>query len=101
LTGHGQCSVAYSTRRKCQRCRLDRCFAMGMRKDFIRSEEEKQRRKTRLEENRSITTTRLSTSESTNSLSPPNPLLNSDCLSEAFEEIDRVSFYFSTLQELE
>jgi len=70
---------------------------MGMRKDFIRSEEEKQRRKKCLEENRNITTTRSSTSESTNLLSSSNPLPSSDSLSEAFDEIDRVSFYFSTL----
>ncbi len=41
-------------RRKCPRCRLERCFAMGMRKDFIRSEEEKQRRKKRPEEIRNL-----------------------------------------------
>jgi len=47
LTGQSQCSVAHETHRKCQKCRLDRCFAMEMRKDFILSEEEKQRRKSK------------------------------------------------------
>ncbi|CAF4272117.1 unnamed protein product, partial [Adineta steineri] len=54
LTGHGKCIVAHDSLRKCPRCRLDRCLNAGMRKDFIRTEEEKQRRKQRLEENRTI-----------------------------------------------
>jgi nuclear receptor subfamily 1 group I len=69
VTGQGQCSVAHGTRRKCQKCRLHRCFSMGMRKDFILSEEERQRRKQRLEENRKITSQRLSTSETIDPLS--------------------------------
>jgi nuclear receptor subfamily 1 group I len=97
LTGRGQCSVAHGTRRRCQRCRLNRCFAIGMRKDFMHSKEEKQRRRKSLEENRNMTSQRSSTSESTNSLSISNPLLNCESLSPAFDEIDRVSFYFSTL----
>ncbi len=78
--------------RKCQRCRLNRCFAMGMRKDFFLSEEEKQRRKKRLEENRNFTSKRSSTSESTNSSSISPPVFNSESISRASDEIDRVSF---------
>ncbi len=92
VTGQGQCSVAHGARRKCQKCRLDRCFSMGMRKDFILSEEEKQRRRKYLEENRNSTLQRLSTSESTNSSSISNPLSNSESLSPTLDEIDRVSF---------
>jgi hypothetical protein len=89
LAGQGQCSVAHGVRRKCQRCRLDRCFAMGLRKDFILSEEEKQRRKERLEENRNNSSKRSSTSEATNS---SHPLSNSESISQTLDEIDRVSF---------
>jgi hypothetical protein len=64
---------------------------MGMRKDFILSQEEKQRKKQCLEENRNFTAQRSSTLESTNSLS------NSESLSPVFDEVDRVSFYFSTI----
>jgi len=64
---------------------------MGMRKDFILSQEEKQRKKQCLEENRNFTAQRLTTLESTNSLSI------SETLSPVFDEIDRVSFYFSTI----
>jgi hypothetical protein len=63
-----------------------------MRKDFILSEEEKQRRKKRIEENRNMTSQRLSISESTASSTISNPLSNSESRSPAFDEIDRVSF---------
>jgi hypothetical protein len=56
---------------------------MGMRKDFIRSEEENQRRKQGLEENRNKTT---STSKS-------NVLSNLHTT----EQIDHVNFYFLKL----
>ena len=78
-TNQGRCSVSHETHRKCPRCRLDRCFEVGMRKDFILSEEEKQRRKQRLEENRNAT-------EKQNS-SPPSIPANEEPL----DDIDRVS----------
>ncbi|CAF1478736.1 unnamed protein product [Adineta steineri] len=93
LTGHGKCSVAHDSHRKCPRCRLDRCLNAGMRKDFIRTEEEKQRRKQRLEENRTISMKRSSTSESTNSslTSPPVHIVpKSQSHTESFDEIDRL-----------
>jgi len=65
---------------------------MGMRKDFIRSEEEKQQRKKCLEENRDLTLKRISTSESTNSSSISQPISNSESISPTFNEIDHVSF---------
>ncbi|CAF1095278.1 unnamed protein product [Rotaria sordida] len=88
LTGKGQCTITYTMRRKCPRCRLNRCFTMGMRKDFILSEEEKERRKKRLEENRKISSNRLSISESENFLSPINSLSNSEYSSQTFDELD-------------
>ena len=72
-------------RRKCTKCRLKRCFTTGMRKDFILSEEEKQRRRKRLEENRNTSSKEVPTSSS-------NPLSNSESVSQAFDEINRVSF---------
>jgi hypothetical protein len=62
---------------------------MGMREDFLLSEEEKQRRKKHLPSKCS------STSESTNS--SLQSLSNSKVRSETTDEIDHVSFYFSTL----
>ncbi len=68
---------------------------MGMRKDFILTEEEKQRRKSRLEENRNLTLQRLSTSESGNLTPSTNLLSTFESLSPKFDDIDQVSFYFS------
>ncbi|CAF2789421.1 unnamed protein product [Rotaria sp. Silwood2] len=90
LTGQGQCSITYEIRRKCQRCRLNRCFSMGMRKDFILSDQEKERRKKRLEENRNISSKRSSTSDTKNSLSSNNILSNSQYFSQTFDEIDQL-----------
>ncbi len=85
--------MAHKTRRKCQKCRLERCFTTGMRKDFLRNEEEKQQRKKHLEENRKISSTRSSTSDSTNSSSTAQPISNSESILETSDEIDRVSFF--------
>lgn len=40
------------TRRFCQRCRLQKCFAVGMRKEYIMSEEERLNKKQKIEQNR-------------------------------------------------
>jgi len=78
LTGQGQCSVAYTMRRKCTKCRLERCFTVGMRKDFFLSEEEKQQRRKRLEEKRKILSTGVPTSAS-------NHLSNLESIPQAFD----------------
>jgi hypothetical protein len=67
-----------------------------MRKDLIVSEQEKQQRKKRLEENRNISLKHLVKSESTKSASS-QPLVKSESLSETLDEVDRVSCSFSTL----
>ncbi|CAF1414325.1 unnamed protein product [Adineta steineri] len=51
LTGNNECLVIHGINRKCHRCRLSRCFMMGMRKDFIVKKETKQKKKKYLEEN--------------------------------------------------
>ncbi len=68
---------------------------MGMRKDFLLGEEEKQRRKKHLGKNQNVPSKCSSTSESTNSSS--QSLSNSEVRSETTDEIDHVSFYFSSL----
>ncbi|CAF4750994.1 unnamed protein product [Rotaria sp. Silwood2] len=37
----GNCSITVETRRHCSSCRIKKCFAVGMRKESIRSEQEK------------------------------------------------------------
>lgn len=46
------CKVDQVTRRFCQKCRLRKCFEIGMKKEWIMTDEEKQRKKQKIEENR-------------------------------------------------
>ena len=64
--------MSYGTRRKCQQCRLKRCFDMGMKKDYFVSEEEKQRRQKRRADNLHLSTVSLPSLEITSS-HPPRP----------------------------
>lgn len=47
-----QCEITTVTRRFCQKCRLEKCFAIGMKKDHIMSDEEKFVKRQKIEENR-------------------------------------------------
>lgn len=38
---NGTCEISIITRRFCQRCRLQKCFKAGMRKEYIMTEEDK------------------------------------------------------------
>ncbi|XP_029730189.2 nuclear hormone receptor HR96 [Aedes albopictus] len=46
------CEITVVTRRFCQKCRLDKCFQIGMKKEYIMSEEDKARKRKKIEENR-------------------------------------------------
>ncbi|CAF0954906.1 unnamed protein product [Rotaria sordida] len=50
----GTCEITHETRRRCKSCRLKKCFAVGMRKEWILTEEEKLHKKHRIEENRRL-----------------------------------------------
>lgn len=47
-----QCEINMVSRRFCQRCRLTKCFTVGMKKEWIMSEEARLEKKQRVEENR-------------------------------------------------
>ncbi|KAJ1350903.1 Zinc finger, C4 type (two domains) [Parelaphostrongylus tenuis] len=47
-----QCEINIVSRRFCQRCRLAKCFGVGMKKEWIMSDEARLEKKQRVEENR-------------------------------------------------
>ncbi|CAG5020835.1 unnamed protein product [Parnassius apollo] len=46
------CEITVVTRRFCQKCRLEKCLAVGMVKEFIMSDEDKAEKRRKIEENR-------------------------------------------------
>lgn len=46
------CEITIVTRRFCQRCRLEKCFRIGMRKEYIMSDEDKMLKRKKIELNR-------------------------------------------------
>lgn len=46
------CEITIVTRRFCQKCRLEKCFKIGMKKEFIMSEEDKNLKRKKIEQNR-------------------------------------------------
>ncbi|XP_055542575.1 nuclear hormone receptor HR96 [Wyeomyia smithii] len=46
------CEITVVTRRFCQKCRLDKCFQIGMKKEYIMSEEDKALKRHKIEQNR-------------------------------------------------
>ncbi|CAG9569089.1 unnamed protein product [Danaus chrysippus] len=46
------CEITLVTRRFCQKCRLEKCFSVGMVKEFIMSDEDKAEKRRKIEENR-------------------------------------------------
>lgn len=46
------CEITVVTRRFCQKCRLDKCFNIGMKKEYIMSDEDKALKRKKIEQNR-------------------------------------------------
>lgn len=46
------CEITTITRRFCQKCRLEKCFKVGMKKEYIMSDEDKELKRMKIEQNR-------------------------------------------------
>ncbi|KAL7023426.1 hypothetical protein ACKWTF_012607 [Chironomus riparius] len=46
------CEITVITRRFCQKCRLEKCFKVGMKKEYIMSDEDKEIKRMKIEQNR-------------------------------------------------
>ena len=46
------CEISIITRRFCQKCRLEKCFAIGMKKEYIMSDEDKMIKRIKIDQNR-------------------------------------------------
>ncbi|XP_054157169.1 nuclear hormone receptor HR96-like [Oppia nitens] len=49
---NGNCIITAKTRKLCQKCRLNKCFTAGMKKEMLKNIEERESRKKLVEENR-------------------------------------------------
>lgn len=61
---NGTCEITVVTRRFCQRCRLQKCFKIGMRKEYIMTEEDKLLKRKKVEQNRAKRKSKASVSDS-------------------------------------
>lgn len=57
------CEISVVTRRFCQRCRLQKCFKIGMRKEYIMTEEDKLLKRKKVEQNRAKRKSKASLSD--------------------------------------
>ncbi|CAF0897740.1 unnamed protein product [Adineta ricciae] len=48
------CIVRFDVKKRCKRCRLNKCFAAGMRKEWILTDKEKEEKRLKIAENRRI-----------------------------------------------
>lgn len=62
------CEISVVTRRFCQRCRLKKCFKIGMRKEYIMTEEDKILKRKKVEQNRARRKTKTSNSQCDDSM---------------------------------
>ncbi|CAG2162068.1 unnamed protein product [Oppiella nova] len=81
----GKCNINANTRKLCPKCRLHKCLAVGMKKEYILGDEEREQRRQLVAENRrkrKQLSESQNTSSEANEPSNPRPLestISSDC----------------------
>ncbi|CAG2111892.1 unnamed protein product, partial [Medioppia subpectinata] len=88
-----KCKVNVVTRKFCRKCRLRKCYAVGMKQEWILNDEEKELRKNKIEENRKIkeitdkkaTKTKHPKQRPAGSLSPPQTSTSGDTTADLFD----------------
>ncbi|CAF1563764.1 unnamed protein product [Adineta steineri] len=51
---NGHCNVRFNIKKRCKRCRLEKCIKTGMRKGWIRTDNEREEKRVKIEENRRL-----------------------------------------------
>nr|ASL70498.1 nuclear receptor [Brachionus rotundiformis] len=76
-SNNNQCEINIQTRKKCKKCRIVKCFNLGMRRDWIMTEMEREEKRRKIQENRKKKTTdgNVSESMSQSEQSMPTPIV--------------------------
>ncbi|CAG2109040.1 unnamed protein product [Medioppia subpectinata] len=94
-----KCEINLETRTVCRKCRLKKCFAIGMRKEWILNDEEKEVRKRKIQNNRHKRVSNNHNNEcrivdkideSTNSSYTPSMFANSNDISDKMDILEMI-----------
>ncbi|CAG2101293.1 unnamed protein product [Medioppia subpectinata] len=98
------CEMDVEMRSDCRKCRLEKCFAIGMRKEVLLTDEEKEEKKRKMKKNKQLFAVKNNTNKvngkiytSTDSSSTPSMVVSSEETSILFEFLDNNNINKETL----